>query len=70
MPEPKPALRFQSPRPKPIDPLALQRAFDQQDWVDAVRQVELGWQLQYETYYEGKVTLTSNPSSFNNSAMP
>jgi CHAT domain-containing protein len=55
MPEPKPALRFQSPRPKAIDPPALQRAFDQQDLVDAVRQVELGWQLQYETYYEGKL---------------
>ncbi len=55
MPESKPALRFQPPRPKAIDPPALQRAFDQNDLVDAVRQVELGWQLQYETYYEGKL---------------
>jgi CHAT domain-containing protein len=55
MPAPKPALRLQTPSPKPIDPPALQRAFDQKDLVDAVRQVELGWQLQYETYYEGKL---------------
>jgi CHAT domain-containing protein len=38
-----------------IDPPTLQRAFDQKDLVDAVRQVERGWQLQYETYYEGKL---------------
>jgi CHAT domain-containing protein len=55
MPAPQLAIRFQLPQPKAIDPAALQRAFDQTDLVDAVRQVELGWQLQYETYYDGKL---------------
>jgi CHAT domain-containing protein len=47
--------RLVMPQAKAIDPKALQRSLDQKDLVDAVRQVELGWQFQYETYYEGKL---------------
>jgi CHAT domain-containing protein len=55
MPDSTPTRRFASPQPKAIDQQALKRAFDHKDLVDAVRQVELGWQFQYETYYNGKL---------------
>ncbi|AFY92488.1 CHAT domain-containing protein [Chamaesiphon minutus] len=42
------------PKPQPINRQNLQRSLDRQDLVAAVRQVELGWQYQYEAYYEGK----------------
>jgi CHAT domain-containing protein len=33
----------------------LQRSLDRDDFVDAIRQVELGWQYQYEGYHGGKL---------------
>jgi CHAT domain-containing protein len=42
-------------KPQPLDGQNLQRSLDRQDIVDVVRQVELGWQYQYETYYQGKL---------------
>jgi CHAT domain-containing protein len=42
-------------KPQPLDGQKLQRSLDRQNLVDAIRQVELGWQYQYETYYEGKL---------------
>jgi CHAT domain-containing protein len=43
------------PKPQPLDGQKLQRSLDRHDLVDVIRQVELGWQFQYETYYEGKL---------------
>lgn len=42
-------------KPQPLNGQNLQKSLDRQDFVDAVRQVELGWQYQYEAYYEGKL---------------
>jgi CHAT domain-containing protein len=43
------------PKPQPLNGQNLQRSLDRQDLVGAVRQVELGWQYQYEAYYQGKL---------------
>ena len=40
---------------QPLNGKNLQKSLDQNDAVDVVRQVELGWQYQYEAYYEGKL---------------
>ncbi len=45
-----------SPKSQPLNGQNLQRALDRQDFVDAIGQVELGWQYQYESYYQGKFT--------------
>jgi CHAT domain-containing protein len=50
-----PRLNQQTPKSQPIDGAKLQKALDQHDFTDAVRQVELGWKFQYETYYDGKL---------------
>jgi CHAT domain-containing protein len=42
-------------KPQPLNGQKLQKSLDQANFVDAVRQVELGWQYQYEAYYEGKL---------------
>jgi CHAT domain-containing protein len=42
--------------PQPLDGKNLQRSIDKNDFEDVIRQVELGWQFQYEAYYEGKLT--------------
>jgi CHAT domain-containing protein len=44
------------PKPQPLDGQKLQKSLDRNDSVDAIRQVELGWQYQYEAYYAGKLT--------------
>jgi CHAT domain-containing protein len=44
------------PQPQPLNGQNLQRSIDRHNFVDAIRQVELGWQYQYEAYYEGKLT--------------
>jgi CHAT domain-containing protein len=44
------------PQPQPLNGENLQRSLDRNNFVDAIRQVELGWQYQYEAYYEGKLT--------------
>lgn len=46
--QPLSALRFDIER--------LKQALDRQDYADAVHQVELGWQQQYEAYYQGQFT--------------
>ncbi|WP_310424282.1 CHAT domain-containing protein [Chamaesiphon sp. VAR_48_metabat_135_sub] len=43
------------PKPQPINSKKLQRSLDSNNFVDAIGQVELGWQYQYETYYQGKL---------------
>jgi CHAT domain-containing protein len=43
------------PKPQPLDAKSLQKSLDSQNFVDAIQQVELGWQYQYQTYYEGKL---------------
>jgi CHAT domain-containing protein len=43
------------PQPQPLDGKKLQLSLDRNNFVDAVRQVELGWQYQYENYYQGKL---------------
>ena len=40
---------------QPLNGKNLQKSLDRNDAVDVVRQVELGWQYQYEAYYEGKL---------------
>jgi CHAT domain-containing protein len=45
-----------SSKAQPLNGQNLQRALDRQNFVDAIRQVELGWQYQYESYYQGKFT--------------
>jgi CHAT domain-containing protein len=42
-------------KPQPLDGQKLQLSLDRNNFVDVIRQVELGWQYQYETYYEGKL---------------
>jgi CHAT domain-containing protein len=49
------ALRFVAPKPQKLDGEKLQQAIDRKDLVDVIRQVELGWQFQYETYYDGRL---------------
>jgi CHAT domain-containing protein len=44
------------PKPQPLNGQNLQRSLDRNNFVDVIRQVELGWQYQYEAYYEGKLT--------------
>jgi CHAT domain-containing protein len=39
-----------------LNPVHLKAAFDRGDLIDAVRQVELGWKFQYESYYQGQLT--------------
>jgi CHAT domain-containing protein len=43
------------PKPQPLNGQNLQRSLDRNDPVDVIRQVELGWQYQYEAYYQGKL---------------
>ncbi len=43
------------PKPQPINSKVLQRSLDRNNFVDVVQQVELGWQYQYEKYYQGKL---------------
>ena len=43
------------PKPQALNGQNLQRSLDRNDPVDVVRQVELGWQYQYEAYYQGKL---------------
>jgi CHAT domain-containing protein len=43
------------PKPQPIDKKALQQSLDRNNFVEAIGQVELGWQYQYENYYQGKL---------------
>jgi CHAT domain-containing protein len=47
-----------SPVATKLNPVALKAAFDREDLTDAVRQVELGWKFQYESYYQGKLAST------------
>jgi CHAT domain-containing protein len=42
--------------PQPLDGKSIQRSIDKNDFEDVIRQVELGWQFQYEAYYEGKLS--------------
>jgi CHAT domain-containing protein len=49
-------LNLRPPKPQPLDGKNLQKSLDSQNFVDVIRQVELGWQYQYQTYYEGKLT--------------
>jgi CHAT domain-containing protein len=42
------------PKPQPINNKNLQRSLDSNNFTDVIRQVELGWQYQYESYYNGK----------------
>jgi CHAT domain-containing protein len=44
--------------PQPLDGKKLQSSIDKKDFEDVIRQVELGWQFQYEAYYEGKLSTT------------
>jgi CHAT domain-containing protein len=44
------------PKSQPLDGKNLQRSLDRNNFIDAIGQVELGWQYQYEAYYEGKLT--------------
>jgi CHAT domain-containing protein len=39
-----------------LNPIELKSALDRNDFSNAIRQVELGWKFQYETYYQGKFT--------------
>jgi CHAT domain-containing protein len=43
------------PKPQPLNGQNLQRSLDRNDPIDVIRQVELGWQYQYEAYYQGKL---------------
>lgn len=43
------------PKPQPLDGRKLQKSLDSHNFVDVIRQVELGWQYQYEAYYQGKL---------------
>lgn len=43
------------PQPQPLNGQNFQKSLDRNNFVDAIRQVELGWQYQYEAYYEGKL---------------
>ncbi len=45
-----------TPTATKLNPVDLKAAFDRNDLSDAIRQVELGWKFQYETYYQGKLT--------------
>jgi CHAT domain-containing protein len=49
------ALGFVAPKAQKLDGEKLQQALDRKDLVDVIRQVELGWQFQYETYYDGRL---------------
>jgi CHAT domain-containing protein len=49
-------LNLRPPKPQPLDSKKLQKSLDSQNFVDVIQQVELGWQYQYQTYYEGKLT--------------
>jgi CHAT domain-containing protein len=44
------------PNSQPLNGKNLQRSLDRDNFVDVIRQIELGWQYQYEAYYEGKLT--------------
>jgi CHAT domain-containing protein len=50
-------LKYLSAKPKsqPLDKKQLQRSLDRNNFTEAVRQVELGWQYQYENYYQGEL---------------
>jgi CHAT domain-containing protein len=50
-----PVVNLAQPKPQPLNGQNLQRSLDRDDFVDAIRQVELGWQYQYEGYHEGKL---------------
>jgi CHAT domain-containing protein len=43
------------PKPQPINSKDLQRSLDSNNFVEVIQQVELGWQYQYETYYQNKL---------------
>lgn len=43
------------PKPQPINHKNLQRSLDANNFTDVIRQVELGWQYQYESYYRGEL---------------
>lgn len=43
------------PKPQPINSKILKQSLDTNNFVDAIAQVELGWQYQYENYYRGKL---------------
>jgi CHAT domain-containing protein len=43
------------PKPQPISNKNLQRSLDNNNFTDVIRQVELGWQYQYESYYKGEL---------------
>ena len=49
-----PVANLASPKSQPLNGQNLQRSLDRDDFVDAIRQVELGWQYQYEEYHGGK----------------
>ncbi len=39
-----------------LNPLELKKSLDRNDIANAIRQVELGWKFQYESYYQNKFT--------------
>ena len=43
------------PKPQPINSKILKQSLDTNNFVEAIAQVELGWQYQYENYYQGKL---------------
>jgi CHAT domain-containing protein len=43
------------PNPQPLNSKNLQRSLDSKNLVDVIQQVELGWQYQYENYYQSKL---------------
>jgi CHAT domain-containing protein len=43
------------PNPQPLNSKNLQQLIERNNFTDAIRQVELGWQYQYEKYYQGKL---------------
>jgi CHAT domain-containing protein len=43
------------PKPQPIDRKILQQSLDRNNFALAIAQVELGWQYQYENYYQGNL---------------
>jgi CHAT domain-containing protein len=48
-------LNLRPTKPQPLDGKNLQKSLDRRNFVDVIQQVELGWQYQYQTYYEGKL---------------
>jgi CHAT domain-containing protein len=50
-----PVVNLAERKPKPLNGQSLQKSLDHNDFTDAIRQVELGWQFQYESYHGGKL---------------